>query len=92
MPRSLSRLLAVFVIAASLLSPLSSGLARAPLFQSEAAAQQHCPKDTVVWINTKTGVYHFRGQRWYGRTRSGAYACRAEVDHDHTGRATRNGQ
>jgi len=39
-------------------------------FQSEREAQQHCPNDTVVWLNTRTGVYHFKGQRWYGATRS----------------------
>ena len=60
----------------------------APLFASEAQAQQHCPKDTVVWLNTKSGVYHFRGQRWYGRTKDGAYVCLKEAP----GRATLNGQ
>jgi len=60
-------------------------------FPSEQKAQQHCPEDTVVWLNLPTGIYHFKGERWYGRTKSGAYVCQKEADK--TGdRATRNGQ
>jgi hypothetical protein len=45
-------------------------------YPTEAQAQQHCPADTVVWLNLPTGIYHAKGQRWYGRTKSGAYVCR----------------
>lgn len=62
-----------------------------PQFQTEQQAQEHCPHDTVVWINTNTGVYHFQGQRWYGNTKSGAYVCQQEADKGGD-RATRNGQ
>lgn len=65
--------------------------AQASPFQTEAQAQQHCPADTVVWVNTPTGVYHFKGQRWYANTKHGAFGCQKEADT--TGyRATRNGQ
>ena len=37
-------------------------------FQSEQAAQSHCPKDTMAWLNIPTGIMHYKGQRWYGRT------------------------
>ena len=61
------------------------------LFDTEAAAQAHCPRDEVVWLNTNSGVYHEKGMRWYGRTKHGAYVCRKEADA--TGdRDTRNGQ
>ncbi len=60
-------------------------------FQTEAAAQRHCPKDSVVWLNTNSGIYHEKGMRWYGRTRQGAYVCRAEADAGGD-RDTRNGQ
>jgi hypothetical protein len=45
----------------------------APLstFPTEARAQQHCQGQTVVWLNLPTGVYHYKGQRWYGNTRGG---------------------
>ena len=60
-------------------------------FSTEAAAQAHCPSDTVVWLNTRSGIYHEKGMRWYGNTRQGAYVCRREADADGD-RDTRNGQ
>jgi hypothetical protein len=65
----------------------------APLlnFPTEQQAQHHCPSDTVVWLNLPSGIYHYRGQRWYGRTNSGAYVCHSEADHAGM-RASRNGQ
>lgn len=60
-------------------------------FQTEQEAQHHCPKDTVVWVNTRSGVYHFKGERWYGATKEGCYECRKEADAEGD-RATRNGQ
>jgi hypothetical protein len=32
-----------------------------------------------VWLNTQTGVWHEQGQRWYGKTREGAFVTRAEA-------------
>jgi len=61
------------------------------MFETEEAAQQHCPTDQVVWLNTKSGIYHEKGMRWYGRTRHGAYVCRKEADAAGY-RDTRNGQ
>jgi hypothetical protein len=65
--------------------------AQAQLFQPEAEAKQHCPADTVVWLNVPTRVYHFKGMRWFGNTNSGAYVCRKEADAEGD-RPTRNGQ
>ena len=39
------------------------------LFSTEEKAQEHCPKDTVVWLNLPSGIYHFKGERWYGNTK-----------------------
>jgi hypothetical protein len=61
------------------------------LFDSEAAAQGHCPRDVVVWLNVPSGIYHYRGERWYGRTRHGAYVCEKEAVAAGD-RASRNGQ
>lgn len=61
------------------------------MFSTEAAAQAHCPKDQVVWLNTNSGIYHEKGMRWYGKTRAGAYVCRKEADAAGD-RDTRNGQ
>ena len=62
-----------------------------PMFDTEAAAQAHCPSDIVVWLNTNSGIYHEKGMRWYGRTKHGAYVCRKEADAAGY-RDTRNGQ
>jgi|ERR1700693_1171262 len=60
-------------------------------FSTEAAAQAHCPRDVVVWLNIPSGIYHDKGQRWYGRTKHGAYVCKKEADVVGD-RETRNGQ
>ena len=61
------------------------------LFPTESAAQQHCPKDIVVWLNVPTMIWHYKGQRWYGNTRHGAYVCEKEAAADGA-RATHNGE
>ena len=61
------------------------------LFSRESAAQAHCPRDIVVWLNTNSGIYHEKGMRWYGNTKAGAYVCRKEADAAGN-RDTRNGQ
>jgi hypothetical protein len=60
-------------------------------YATSDAAQVRCPNDTVVWLNTRSGVYHYHGERWYGRTEEGAYVCEKEAD-DAGDRPTRNGQ
>jgi hypothetical protein len=40
-------------------------------FIDEAKAQQHCPKDIVVWLNLPTMIWHYKGQRWW--------ACSSEL-------------
>jgi hypothetical protein len=50
------------------------------LFNTEQLAKQHCPTDTIVWLNLRSGIYHYKGQRWYGNTKSGAYVCQKEAD------------
>jgi hypothetical protein len=70
-------------------APVTSGSLQ--LFENESAAQRHCPRDQVVWLNTNSGIYHEKGMRWYGSTRSGAYVCRKEADNAGD-RDTRNGQ
>lgn len=44
-----------------------------------------------VWVNTRTGIYHYPGQRWYGNTAQGQYMT--EEDAKAAGyRAAENGQ
>ena len=48
-------------------------------FQTDAQAKARCPTDTVVWLNTKSGIYHFAGTHSYGTTKQGAYMCEADA-------------
>ena len=45
----------------------------------KARHKARCPAATVVWVNTKSGMYHFAGSRNYGHTKSGAYMCEADA-------------
>ena len=60
-------------------------------FNTEQAAQKHCPSDIVVWVNLPTGIFHYKGQRWYGMTKKGAYVCKQEAVKEGD-RPSRNGQ
>jgi hypothetical protein len=51
-------------------------------FKTEQAAQRHCPADTIVWLNTASASYHYKGDPWYGRTQRGTYVCKVEADKD----------
>lgn len=62
-----------------------------PLFSTEGEAQAHCPRDVVVWLNIPSGIYHYKGERWYGRTKHGAFACEKEAIRAGD-RASENGQ
>lgn len=85
--RALPKFLAGLVIA---LTVASSAFAL-DTFTEEAKAQQHCPKDIVVWLNLPTMIWHYKGQRWYARTQHGAFACEKEAGAAGA-RGTKNGQ
>ena len=52
-------------------------------FTTEAAAKAHCPGGTVVWATlSRSKAYHLSGDRYYGKTRRGAYMCQADADKD----------
>jgi hypothetical protein len=53
----------------------SSSSRSADQYATETQAAAHCPRDTVVWLNTRSGIYHFQGTRSYGNTVTGAYMC-----------------
>lgn len=59
---------------------VATGAHQPPGFDTESAAQAHCSADTVVWLNTKSRVYHEKGMVYYGHTKQGAYVCKKEAD------------
>jgi hypothetical protein len=56
-----------------------------------APSAQTCARDTLVWVNTKSGIYHLPGMRWYGRTQEGEYMCKKAAEQAGH-RPTHNGQ
>jgi hypothetical protein len=49
------------------------------LFPNAAQAQQHCPNDSVVWLDFKKRIYYLQGQLLYARGRTATYVCRDEA-------------
>ena len=45
------------------------GATGAGQFTTDTQARARCPSDTVVWVNTKSNVYHFAGRRDYDEAR-----------------------
>ena len=50
-----------------------------------------CPGDKLVWVNTRSGIYHFQGERYFGSTKSGKCICERDADKEGD-RPTHNGQ
>lgn len=44
-----------------------------------ASARTEQTSSVKVWVNTKSGVYHCPGTRWYGATKSGEYTTEREA-------------
>lgn len=59
--------------------------------QSPTATYPSCPGDRVVWVNTNSGVYHYQGERYFGNTKQGKFACEKQALGEGD-RPTRNGQ
>ncbi len=48
-------------------------------FSTEAEARYRCPTDKVVWVNTKSNIYHYQGSHNFAHTKQGAYMCEADA-------------
>ncbi len=51
-------------------------------FATEAAARRSCPSDTVVWANSSSKTLHMSGDRYYGKTKRGAFMCERQAMQD----------
>jgi hypothetical protein len=49
-------------------------------FRTEQQAQEHCPKDTVVWVDPQSAGYYLNTNPSYGHAGIGRYACRREAE------------
>jgi hypothetical protein len=46
---------------------------------TEAELKAKCPSDAIVWVNAKSGVYHFAGTHDYGAAKQGSYMCEMDA-------------
>jgi hypothetical protein len=47
---------------------------------SEAEARKACAEGSVVWVNSRSKVFHASGTRDYGKTRQGFYMCQPQAE------------
>jgi hypothetical protein len=76
-------LLALLASPALAQTPASKSVPKLPTtdqFSTVAAAQAHCPGDTVAWSSlSKSKSYHLAKSRYFGKTKHGAYACQKDL-------------
>ena len=47
--------------------------------KSSPTQTQVPPEKGMVWVNTKSGVFHYEGDRWYGKTKDGKFMTEADA-------------
>jgi len=58
-----------------------TALSKTNEFKTQAEATAHCPSDTVVWSTlSKSKSYHLSTSKEFGKTKHGAYVCKADAD------------
>ncbi len=75
----------------TLLTVFGAGHGNGQTATHQPPAGMQCPGDRLVWVNTRSGVYHFQGERYFGSTKQGVFMCQADADKEGD-RPTRNGQ
>jgi hypothetical protein len=63
--------------------PVLAGIPSSSLPEPERVAVVVSPPDdaleAMVWVNTRTGVVHERGTRWFGKTAEGKYVSKRSL-------------
>lgn len=59
--------------------PLKPASATGVHTSPSAYAASSASRDTMVWVNLKTGVFHCQGSRWYGKTNKGQSMPQAQA-------------
>ena len=78
--RATAAAVTILAFVACVAAAATEPLAPVQRFQFELWAQQHCPADTVVWVNARSEIYNSNAERWYGRTAGGAFVCKLEAE------------
>jgi hypothetical protein len=68
MERPMRRIITSCLLTLSLLAG-TAGYAQTPTHTP--APSMTCPGEKVVWVNTKSHVYHYEGERYFGSTQQG---------------------
>jgi hypothetical protein len=72
--------LALFVaLSTGIQQPLRAAVAQERSDQADTKKDTQGNPSTKVWVNTRSGVYHCPGTRYYGTTKNGQYATQAEA-------------
>jgi hypothetical protein len=75
----MGKLLISFVLCLAVAGP-ALAQSKSQEFSTESAAKSHCPGDTVVWATlSRAHAYHLSGDRYYGKTKRGAYMCQKDA-------------
>lgn len=86
-----SALFGLVLSASAAVWPGASDARNTYTLDTPAPSAQTRARDTLVWVNTKSGIYHLPGMRYYGLTREGEYMCKKAAEQAGH-RPTHNGQ